>query len=136
MCGSWCGQTDDEQEKLLHGVLIGKLVLFLWSLVYDRRQRLPTDCRQWRGGARHECAAFMGIAVCDFSLCGLRGVKVTGAREMKNFLSENLGTIVVLMMVIAAVAAVVWNMSRRKRSGKSGCECMDCPSREICRSNK
>ena len=76
------------------------------------------------------------FVLCDFLLCGLRGVKVTGAREMKNFLSENLGTIVVLMMVIAVVAAVVWNMSRRKRSGKSGCECMDCPSRKICRSNK
>ena len=53
---------------------------------------------------------------------------MAGARKMMNFLNENWGTILVLVIVIAAVGAVVWNMFQHKRIGESGC--MDCPSRE------
>lgn len=40
-----------------------------------------------------------------------------------DFLSQNLGTILVLILLTAIVAAVVIKMIKDKRSGKSGCSC-------------
>lgn len=47
---------------------------------------------------------------------------------MMAFLSKNIGTIVVLLIVIALVAAVVTKMIKDKKSGKSacGCNCSEC----------
>lgn len=44
---------------------------------------------------------------------------------MLNFISENIGTIVVFLMVAASVTAAAVKMASDKKSGKSGC-CGDC----------
>ena len=53
---------------------------------------------------------------------------------MVGFLTENGGTILVLVIVAAIVALVVRNMHRNKKAGKSscGCGCADCPSSGAC----
>ena len=57
---------------------------------------------------------------------------------MLNFLQENLPTILVSAVVLAAVVAVVVKMVRDKRKGKSSCSCgcSGCPGAAICHSHK
>lgn len=49
---------------------------------------------------------------------------------MLTFLSANIGTIVVGLIVLGIVAANIYNMIKKKKSGKSigcGCGCENCP---------
>ena len=57
---------------------------------------------------------------------------------MMQFLREELGTILVLFLVAAALAGAVWSMRRGRRSGRSGCGCGcdSCPSKNICHPKK
>ncbi|HPW00474.1 MAG TPA: FeoB-associated Cys-rich membrane protein [Oscillospiraceae bacterium] len=51
---------------------------------------------------------------------------------------ENWGTVVVGLLLAAALAAIVANMVKSKRSGKSacGCECAGCPMSGSCHQKK
>ena len=57
---------------------------------------------------------------------------------MMQFLREELGTILVLFLVAAALAGAVWSMRRGRRSGRSGCGCGcdSCPSKNNCHPKK
>ncbi len=50
------------------------------------------------------------------------------------FLKNNLGTIAVLIIVLAMVAALVYKLIKDKRAGKSSCSCgcSDCPMSGKC----
>ncbi len=50
---------------------------------------------------------------------------------MAQFLSENWGNVLVLIVVAAVVAGILVNMCRKKKAG-CGCGCGDCPSKGIC----
>ena len=51
-----------------------------------------------------------------------------------NFLSENLGTIIVLAAVLALVAFLTLKLVKDKKAGKSGCSCgcSSCPMSGKC----
>ncbi len=50
------------------------------------------------------------------------------------WISANIGTIIVVLLVAAVVALAVWSMVRDKRKGKSscGCGCSGCPMSGKC----
>ena len=50
------------------------------------------------------------------------------------FVSENLGTIIVAALLLAAVARIVFSLIRKKKSGSPscGCGCGDCPMHGSC----
>lgn len=55
---------------------------------------------------------------------------------MLNFLMENLGTIIVSLIIIAIVAAIIIVRISNKKKGKSNCGyCAGCPSADICSSS-
>lgn len=47
---------------------------------------------------------------------------------MLSFITENIGTIAVLLVLVLVVGAVITKMVRDKKSGKSscGCDCSNC----------
>lgn len=48
---------------------------------------------------------------------------------MWNWLTENIGTIVVCIVLVAIVTAIIVNMVRKKKAGKSMvCSCGNCKS--------
>lgn len=51
---------------------------------------------------------------------------------------ENLATILISLALAAVVTAIVVNMIRKKREGKSscGCGCENCPSGSVCHPKK
>lgn len=55
---------------------------------------------------------------------------------MLDFLKENLSTIIIGLIILAAVAGIVAKMIKDKKNGKSscscGCGCENCPSAGIC----
>lgn len=53
---------------------------------------------------------------------------------MVEFLTANLGTIVVGAVLLAIVALIIVNMVKDKKKGKNscGCGCSNCPSSGIC----
>lgn len=53
---------------------------------------------------------------------------------MAGFLAENGGTLLVLAVVAAAVAGIIWSLRRKKKTGGQGCGCgcAGCPSKGIC----
>ena len=55
---------------------------------------------------------------------------------MLAFLKENLSTIIIGLIILAAVAGIVVKMIRDKKKGKTscscGCGCENCPSAGIC----
>jgi hypothetical protein len=57
---------------------------------------------------------------------------------MPAWLMNNLGTIVVGLVVLAIIAAIVVVMIRNKKKGKStcGCGCSNCPMGGACHSAK
>ena len=57
---------------------------------------------------------------------------------MLELLRENWGTMLVLALIAAAVAGVLLNMRRKKKAGRSGCDCGcdSCPSNGICHPEK
>ena len=52
------------------------------------------------------------------------------------FISENIGTIAVLLIVAAVVGLIIYKMAKDKKAGKSacGCKCSGCPNSGICHS--
>jgi len=55
-----------------------------------------------------------------------------------NFISENLGTIIVGIIVLAIVAAISLKLFKDKKEGKSSCgsSCKCCPNSALCHSQK
>ncbi len=54
---------------------------------------------------------------------------------MLTWLSQNLGTIIIALIVAAVVALILIKFIRDKKKGKSscGCGCSDCPMSGSCR---
>lgn len=57
---------------------------------------------------------------------------------MLAFISENIGTIIISAVLLAAVVCIIVKMRRDKKEGKSscGCNCTNCPSAGMCHSDK
>ena len=57
---------------------------------------------------------------------------------MLSWLSANLGTILVCLVLIAVVAAIVIHLIRSRRKGKTtcGCGCANCAMSRYCHSKK
>lgn len=57
---------------------------------------------------------------------------------MLNWLTQNAGTILVLAILAAVVAAIIIGMVRNKRKGKSscGCGCANCAMAGSCHQNR
>ena len=57
---------------------------------------------------------------------------------MITWISENIGTIVICAVLVAAVAAAIVKMVRDKKKGKSscGCGCEGCAMSDSCHSKK
>lgn len=57
---------------------------------------------------------------------------------MLAWISENIATIVICIVLIAAVTAIIVGMVRDKKKGKSscGCGCADCPMSNSCHPKK
>lgn len=57
---------------------------------------------------------------------------------MLTFLSQNIATILISLVLLAVVALAVWALVRRHRAGKSacGCNCGSCPMSGGCHSCK
>jgi hypothetical protein len=53
---------------------------------------------------------------------------------MISFLSENLGNLVVCLLLAAIVGLAIYILVRNKKNGKSscGCGCANCPSAGMC----
>lgn len=53
---------------------------------------------------------------------------------MITFLSENAGTIVVLLILTAILSAIIVKFIRDKKKGKGlcACGCAGCPSKDMC----
>ena len=54
------------------------------------------------------------------------------------WLYENIETIIICAILLAAVIAVIVSMVRKKKQGKStcGCGCADCPMGDFCGNRK
>lgn len=57
---------------------------------------------------------------------------------MLEWISENIGTIIICTVLVAAVAAIIISMVRNKKKGKTscGCGCSECPMSGSCHSGK
>lgn len=55
---------------------------------------------------------------------------------MLNWLTQNAGTILVLAILAAVVAAIIIGMVRSKRKGKSSCGCANCAMAGSCHQNR
>ncbi|MBQ2557871.1 MAG: FeoB-associated Cys-rich membrane protein [Lachnospiraceae bacterium] len=53
---------------------------------------------------------------------------------MITWLTENIGTIIVLVIVLACAGFAAWKIVRDRRNGKSscGCGCANCAMHEMC----
>lgn len=54
------------------------------------------------------------------------------------WISDNLGTIIISLILLVVVGLVIYKMISDKRNGKSscGCNCASCPSGSMCHSPK
>lgn len=57
---------------------------------------------------------------------------------MLTWLTENLATIIICMILAAVIVLVIISMVRRKKKGKSscGCNCAGCPMNSSCHHEK
>ncbi len=57
---------------------------------------------------------------------------------MLEFLSQNVGSILILLAVAAVIGALLFGFIRNKRRGVSSCSCgcSDCPMSKSCQQNK
>ncbi|MBQ8825401.1 MAG: FeoB-associated Cys-rich membrane protein [Ruminococcus sp.] len=57
---------------------------------------------------------------------------------MLEWISQNLATIIISVIVIAVVATIIIKMMRDKKNGKTscGCGCDNCPSSSMCHKSK
>ena len=51
------------------------------------------------------------------------------------WLMENMATIIISAVLVFVVAAIIVNMIRGKRKGKSSCGCANCPAGSSCAMN-
>ncbi|MGN0447631.1 MAG: FeoB-associated Cys-rich membrane protein [Acutalibacteraceae bacterium] len=51
------------------------------------------------------------------------------------FLTENIGTIAVLAVIVLIIGAIIFKMRKDKKEGKSscGCGCSGCPNESFCK---
>ena len=63
--------------------------------------------------------------------------KVKGVFYMLEFLSANLATILISLVLIAIVTAIIVSMVKNKKKGKSncGCNCAHCAMADSCHRN-
>ena len=56
---------------------------------------------------------------------------------MSNWISENIGNIIAIVILAAVIAAIVIHLIKQKKRGKSscGCGCGSCPMKNSCHSN-
>lgn len=56
---------------------------------------------------------------------------------MFNWISENIGNIIAIVILAAVIAAIVIHLIKQKKRGKSscGCSCDSCPMKNSCHSN-
>lgn len=56
---------------------------------------------------------------------------------MFNWISENIGNIIAIVILAAVIAAIVIHLIKQKKRGKSscGCGCGSCPMKNSCHSN-
>lgn len=56
---------------------------------------------------------------------------------MFNWISENIGNIIAIVILAAVIAAIVIHLIKQKKRGKSscGCNCGSCPMGGSCHSN-
>ena len=56
---------------------------------------------------------------------------------MFNWISENIGNIIAIVILAAVIAAIVIHLIKQKKRGKSscGCRCGSCPMKNSCHSN-
>ena len=52
------------------------------------------------------------------------------------WLSANIGSIIVFLIIVLIVGCIIWKMVRDKAAGRSscGCKCANCPSAGVCHS--
>ena len=57
---------------------------------------------------------------------------------MLQWLSNNLATILICLVLAVIVALIIWSLVKNKKKGKSscGCGCADCPAGGSCHSKK
>ena len=57
---------------------------------------------------------------------------------MLEFISENIGSILVLLLVVAVIGALLFGFIRNKKKGVSSCSCgcSDCPMGKSCQQEK
>lgn len=57
---------------------------------------------------------------------------------MMEFLSENIATIIVCILLMAVVLLVISKLRKDKKAGKSacGCKCAGCPNASVCHGKK
>lgn len=57
---------------------------------------------------------------------------------MLTWISENIATIIICVILLAVISAVIGKMVRDKKKGKSfcGCGCANCPMSGSCHSKK
>ena len=55
---------------------------------------------------------------------------------MLAWISENIATIIICVILLAVIAAVIGNMVRDKKKGKSSCGCANCAMNGSCHSKK
>ena len=53
---------------------------------------------------------------------------------MFNWISENIGNIIAIVILAAVIAAIVIHLIKQKKRGKSSCGC-SCPMKNSCHSN-
>lgn len=53
---------------------------------------------------------------------------------MLNFITQNIGTVIVFSVLAFVLGAVIYNMYRDKKKGKNscGCNCGCCPNAQLC----
>ena len=56
---------------------------------------------------------------------------------MFNWISENIGNIIAIVILAAVIAAIVIHLIKQKNRGKPscGCSCGSCPMKNSCHSN-
>lgn len=57
---------------------------------------------------------------------------------MLEFLSQNIGSIIVLFVIVAIMGALIFGLIRSKKRGGSscGCGCSNCPMSKSCNRNQ
>jgi hypothetical protein len=57
---------------------------------------------------------------------------------MAEFFSQNIGTVIVLLILLAIVAAIIAGLAKDRKQGRTscGCGCKGCPNSGMCHGKK